>query len=144
LNGLFPKSTQSSGASGGQISPGSTRRLKGLARGLRSVTSQGFPFVGWVRTTGGMGQPEEEADLGRADHQLMRYPQQPPDFPAHGVLEYRDELGISRQGCRKFCSVSSLLSRRYASSHVRKECPTVGYIRPGGTLSFPSIKRLHL
>jgi hypothetical protein len=72
----------------------------------------------------------------------MRYPQQPPDFPAHGVLEYRDGLGISRQGYGKFSSVSSLLSRGYASTHVRKECPTVEYIRPGGTLSFPSIDHL--
>jgi hypothetical protein len=50
---------------GEQISPGSIRRLKGLARGLRPVTSWGFPFVGRVRTTGGMGRPEEEADSGR-------------------------------------------------------------------------------
>jgi hypothetical protein len=48
----------------GQISPGSTRRLEGLARGLGPVTSQGFPFVGRARTTGGVDRSEKEADSG--------------------------------------------------------------------------------
>jgi hypothetical protein len=32
----------------------------------------------------------------QAIRQLVRYPQQLPDFPVHGVLEYRGGLGISR------------------------------------------------
>jgi hypothetical protein len=47
--------------------PGSTRRQEGLARGLGSATSQGHPFVGRVRITGGMGRPEKEADSGPGD-----------------------------------------------------------------------------
>jgi hypothetical protein len=37
------------GQCGGQISPGSTRRLKGLAKGLGPNSSQGHPFVGLGR-----------------------------------------------------------------------------------------------
>ena len=61
----------------------------------------------------------EWADLRRQRIQaqtirrLVRYPQKPPDFPAHGVLEYRDRLGISRQDCREISSVGSLLFRRH-------------------------------
>jgi hypothetical protein len=40
---------------GGQISPESTRRQEGLRRGFGPVISQGHPFVGQGRTTGGMG-----------------------------------------------------------------------------------------
>jgi hypothetical protein len=36
LGRLFQKSTQRLGACGGQISPGSTRRIKDLAKGLRA------------------------------------------------------------------------------------------------------------
>jgi hypothetical protein len=49
---------------GGQISPGSTRRQEGLAKGFRPIISQGHPFVGQGRTAGGMSRREEEADLG--------------------------------------------------------------------------------
>jgi hypothetical protein len=52
---IISKSTQRLGACGGQISPGSTRRREGLARDHGPVTSQGHPFVGWARATGGMG-----------------------------------------------------------------------------------------
>jgi hypothetical protein len=61
----------------------------------------------------------EWADLRRQQTQtqairrLVRYPQQPPDFPAHGVLEYLGGLGISRRDCRKISLVSSLLFRRH-------------------------------
>jgi hypothetical protein len=47
---------------GGQISPESTRRQEGLARGLGPVTSQGHPFVGQARATGRMGRPEKLTD----------------------------------------------------------------------------------
>jgi hypothetical protein len=61
----------------------------------------------------------EWADLRRQRTQaktirwLMRYPQKPHGFPAHGVLEYRGKLGISQQDCRKISSVSSLLFRTH-------------------------------
>jgi hypothetical protein len=53
----------------------------------------------------------EWADLRRkqtqaqAICQLVRYLQQPPNFPAYGILEYRGGLGISWQDCRKISSV---------------------------------------
>jgi hypothetical protein len=37
------------GICGGQISPGSTRRLEDLAKGLGPIVSQGHPFVGLGR-----------------------------------------------------------------------------------------------
>jgi hypothetical protein len=44
---------------GDRYPPGS---LEGLAGGLGPVTSQGHPFVGRARATGGMGQPEKLTD----------------------------------------------------------------------------------
>jgi hypothetical protein len=44
---------------GGRISPGSTRRQEGLAKGFGPIVSQGRPFVGQGRTAGGMGQRRE-------------------------------------------------------------------------------------
>jgi hypothetical protein len=61
---IISKSTQRLGACGGQISPGSTRRKEGLARGFGPVILQGHPFVGQERTTGGVGRHEKEADSG--------------------------------------------------------------------------------
>jgi hypothetical protein len=49
---------------GGQISPGSTRRQEGLAKGFGPIISQGHPFVGQGRTAGGMGRCEKEVDSG--------------------------------------------------------------------------------
>jgi hypothetical protein len=46
---VISKSTQRLGACGGQISPGSTGRLKDLAKGLGPTSSQGHPFVGLGR-----------------------------------------------------------------------------------------------
>jgi hypothetical protein len=46
-------------ACGGQISPGSTRRLEGLANGFGPIVSQGHPFVGQERTAGRMGRRRE-------------------------------------------------------------------------------------
>jgi hypothetical protein len=70
----------------------------------------------------------EWADLRRQQtqaqtiRQLVRYPQQPPDFPTHGALEYQGGLGISRQDCRKISLDGSLLFRKilmYAKSAPR-------------------------
>ena len=46
---IISKSTQRSGACGGQISPGSTRRLEGLAKDSGPIISQGHLFVGQGR-----------------------------------------------------------------------------------------------
>jgi hypothetical protein len=46
---IVSKSTQRLGACGGRISPGSTRRLKDLTKGLGPNISQGHPFVGLRR-----------------------------------------------------------------------------------------------
>jgi hypothetical protein len=48
---------------GGQISPRSTRRQEGLAWGLGLATTQGLPFVGRARTTGGVGRPTKGGRL---------------------------------------------------------------------------------
>jgi hypothetical protein len=58
----FPYNAVLGRGCGGQISPESTRRQEGLARGLGPVTSQGHPFVCQVRTTGRVGRHEKEAD----------------------------------------------------------------------------------
>jgi hypothetical protein len=57
-------STQRLGACGGRISPGSTRRQKGLTKGFGPIVSQGRPLVGQGRIAGGMGRRKEGADLG--------------------------------------------------------------------------------
>jgi hypothetical protein len=44
---------------GGRISPGSTRRQEGLAKGFGPIVSQGRPFVGQGRTAGRMGRRRE-------------------------------------------------------------------------------------
>jgi hypothetical protein len=46
---IISKSTKRLGACGGQISPGSTRRLEGLTKYFGPITSQGHPFVGQGR-----------------------------------------------------------------------------------------------
>jgi hypothetical protein len=46
----------------GHISPGSTRRQEGLAKGFRPIISQGHPFMGQGRSAGGMDRCEKEAD----------------------------------------------------------------------------------
>jgi hypothetical protein len=79
---------------GGQISSGSTRRQKGLARGFGLVISRGNPFVAhswrngptWERSRFG---PERPVMLGR-------YLLHSPDFPARSAPEYRNRLEISR------------------------------------------------
>ena len=53
---IISKSTQRLGACGGQISPGSTRRLEDLAKGSGPNVSQGHPFVGLGGTLGEMDQ----------------------------------------------------------------------------------------
>jgi hypothetical protein len=50
------------GLCGGQISPGSTRRRKILARGLRPVTLKGHLVVGRAKTTSGMCPTEKVMD----------------------------------------------------------------------------------
>jgi hypothetical protein len=147
LNGLFPKSTQSSGATpigraeirpynkhvsrarnlwvdyfkinlivgacGRQISPGSTRRRKGLARGLGPVTPQGHPFVGRAKATSVMGRPEKATDSS-------------PGIPSNHALsketvrlshawrpQMLDGLEMSRRCFQEISSVSSLLFRKH-------------------------------
>jgi hypothetical protein len=103
----------------------------------------------------------EWADLRRqqiqaqATCQFVRYPQQPPDFPTYGILEYWGGLGISPQDCRKISSVDSLLFRRHVILMYAWSAPTVEYIRarryphhfhrPSTYLiSFSPFRRLHL
>jgi hypothetical protein len=48
---------------GGQISPGSTRRLEGLAKDFGPITSQGHPFVGQGRNHWRNGLTQDWIDL---------------------------------------------------------------------------------
>jgi hypothetical protein len=82
---IISKSTQRLGACGGQISPRSTRRRKGLARGLRPVTPQGHPFVGRARAIGGMGRPEKAMDST-------------PSNPSNRALS-KETIRLSRAWC---------------------------------------------
>jgi hypothetical protein len=52
------------GYCGGRISPESTRRQKGPAKGFGPIVSQGRSFVGRGRIAGRMGQRWEGADSG--------------------------------------------------------------------------------
>jgi hypothetical protein len=47
---------------GGQISPGSTRRQEGLAKGLGPIISQGHPFMGQGRNVWQNGSTQERID----------------------------------------------------------------------------------
>ena len=67
LGRLFPKSTQRLGACGRQISPGSTRRLEGLAKGFEPIISQGHPFVGQGRNCWRNGLTQDWMDSGPDD-----------------------------------------------------------------------------
>jgi hypothetical protein len=64
LGRLFPKSTQRLRACGGQISPGSTRRLEGLAKSFGSIILQGHPFVGQGRNCWRNGLTQGWIDSG--------------------------------------------------------------------------------
>jgi hypothetical protein len=57
---IISKSTQRLGACGGRISPGSTRRQEGLAKGFGPIVLRGHPFVGHGRTAGGLGDAGKE------------------------------------------------------------------------------------
>jgi hypothetical protein len=59
---IISKLTQILGACGGQISPGSTRRQEGLARGHRPVIPQGHPFMGQAKAIGVMGRLEKATE----------------------------------------------------------------------------------
>jgi hypothetical protein len=89
---IISKSTQRLGACGGRISPGSTRRQEGLAKGFGPIVSQGRPFVGQGR--------------------IAR-----PILP-RSALGRRNKIRISRQDYRKISSVSSLLLRYTPSSYT--------------------------
>jgi hypothetical protein len=64
---IISKSTQRLGACGGQISPGSTRRLEGLVKGFGPIISQGHPFVGQGRNCWRNGLMQEWIDSGQDD-----------------------------------------------------------------------------
>jgi hypothetical protein len=49
---------------GGQISPGSTRRLEGLTKGFGPIISQGHPFVGQGRNCWRNGLTQDWIDSG--------------------------------------------------------------------------------
>jgi hypothetical protein len=75
--------------------PGSTRRLEGLVWGLEPVTSQGLPSWVGLELLVGWADLRRQQTQAQATRQLVRYPQEPPDFLAHGILECRGGLGIS-------------------------------------------------
>jgi hypothetical protein len=80
---IISKSTQRLGACGGQISPGATRRLEGLANGFGLIVSQGHRFVGQGRNAGRRDRRREwtSSDQG-GSRGFERYPLLWSDSPA--------------------------------------------------------------
>jgi hypothetical protein len=103
---------------GGRMSPESTGRQEGLAKGFGPIVSQGHPFVGQGSIAGGMGRHEEEADLdpdGSLDLNIVH--DVGPILP-RSALGRRNKIRISRQDYRKISLVSSLLLRYTSSSYT--------------------------
>jgi hypothetical protein len=115
---IISESTQRLGACEGRISPGSTRRQEGLAKGSRPIISQGRPFMGQGRTTSGMGRCEEEVDSGPGGSlDLSVIHSADPTFPRSALGRW-NKLWISRQDHRKISSVGSLLFRYTSLSYT--------------------------
>jgi hypothetical protein len=97
---------------------GSTRRQEGVAKGFGPIVSQGRPFVGQGRIASGMGQREEEADLGPSGSLDLSIIHSAGPILPRSTLGRRNKIRISRQDYRKISSVSSLLLRYTWSSYT--------------------------
>ena len=122
---IISKSTQRLGACGGQISPGSTRRLEGLAKGFGPIISQGHPFVGQGRNFQQNGSTRgriNSSPCGSLNSNAICSID--PTFP-RSALRRRSRRIISRRDYRKINSVGSLLLRNtwlsypHVTSHGR-------------------------
>jgi hypothetical protein len=103
---------------GGQIPPGSTRRLEGLTKGFGPIISQGHPFVGQERTAGRMGQRREWANAGQCGSWGLSVIHSSDLILPRDHLGHRNQVRISRQDCRKISSVGSLLLRYTSLSYT--------------------------
>ena len=93
---IISKSTQRLGACGGQISPGSTRRLEDLAKGSGPDVSQGHPFVGQGRNARRSGSTQDRINSssdGPTDSSNIHSSN--PTFP-RCILRHRNWMAISR------------------------------------------------
>jgi hypothetical protein len=114
---IISKSTQRLGACGGQISPGSTRRLEGLAKGIGPIVSQGHPFVGQGRNRWWSGLTREWIDSGPDGLLDLSIIHSFDPIPPCNTLGCRNRTRISRQYYGKISSVGSLLLRDMSSSY---------------------------
>jgi hypothetical protein len=99
------------GVCGGQISPGSTRRLEGLVKDSGPIISQGHPFVGQGRNHWQNGSTQDwinSSSCGSMDLNVIRSID--PILP-RSTLRHRNWTRISRQDNREISSVGSLLLR---------------------------------
>jgi hypothetical protein len=122
---------------GGHISPGSPRRRKVLAWGLEPVTPQGHPFVGRAKATGGMGQSEKVTDLSLgipSNRELSKETVRLSRAWRPQMLRWIRDESVRFLG-DQFSRFTIIYET--CDPHVRMECPTVVYIRPRGTPSFP-------
>jgi hypothetical protein len=87
---IISKSTQRLGACGGQISLGSTGRLKGLTKGFGPNISQGHPFVGLERDKWGNGLTQDWINSSSDDPMnLSNNRSNDPTFP-YTILMHRN------------------------------------------------------
>jgi hypothetical protein len=107
---IISKSTQRSGACGGQISPGSTGRLKNLTKGLGPNNSRGHSFVGLGRDAQWSGVTQDWINASLDGPMNLGNRNSDPTFP-RSVLIHRNRTEIGRQNYRKISSVGSLLLR---------------------------------
>jgi hypothetical protein len=116
----------------GQISPGSTRRRKVLARGLGPVTPQGHLFVCRAKITGRMGR-SEKAMGSSPDGPLNRtLPQETARLSRAWHPRMSGGSRMSRRDFRENGSVGSLLVRRYVIIMYVRSAPWSCILGPGG------------
>jgi hypothetical protein len=106
---IISKSTQRLGACGGQISPGSTRRLEDLAKGLGPIVSQGHPFVGLGRNVWQSRSTQDWINSSPGSPMNLSIIHSSDPIPPCYTLRRRNWMMISRQNYRKISSVGSLL-----------------------------------
>jgi hypothetical protein len=87
-------------------------------KGFGLIVSQGRPFMGQGRITGGMGRHEEEAGLGPGGSLNSSIILSTDPILLRSALRCRNKIRISRQDYRKISSVSSLLLWYTSSSHT--------------------------
>jgi hypothetical protein len=108
---IVSKSTQRLGACGGQISPGSTRRLEGLAKDSGPIISQGHLFVGQGRNHWQNGSTQDWINSSPYDSLNLNVIHSIDLILPRSALRRRNWTRISRKNNREISWVGSLLLR---------------------------------